>query len=452
MIPIRQVQAIIDGEVLSSNAEIFISADKHSSTSDLRPDIGIHLSDYPKYRTAQSRTKKLGPEKAFNFVTTALAIEVKFSASDDPFVDNFSVENPFENKTQGGFRTRGQMAKYSEETLWVQHRCFIYQIIIFDRWARIYRWDRSGAIVTARFDYVANPNFLGQFLWGFCHKDRAGQGLDPTVSHASVVERAAFERAIKQATEANEGVSDDVDPLDKRYPICKMMVSDGDRLRPYIVGRPSHVAPGPCGRGTRVYHAYDLEDRKVKILKDFWGVHHEDRMPEWEVYAELEAHSVPSVLKMTCGGFVESFDNIQVTKTQVVAGEFIGGHTIYGCIFDIFYHGRLVQDLAFEAQHLRNSEEYVRMLLDVLEGQGLLLSHMPTLHSHRFTGIAKAHDAGILHRDITFGNVLFFRGNNGQVHGFLNDWDHAAKIEQHGSFLPSRSVCGAVVLPFMQPL
>lgn len=324
------------------------------------------MSD-PRYKTAQSRTKEVGPDKPFDFVRTALAIEVKFNEADDPFVDNFSPSNPFENKSKKGCSTRGQMAKYGGETLSKQQRCFIYQILIFRQWARLYRWDHSGAVVTARFDYIADPETLGQFLWGYCNATPADQGLDPTVSRPTSLEKHVFKTALYAKFDSEETRPIAEHALDHDYQIVKMQVEDGENLRQFIVGRPAHIAPGPCGRATRVYYAYDLEDRGIKILKDFWSVHHPSRTPEWEVYQELQEHAVPSLLEMTCGGYVRSEGDIQITQTQGFLETSNGWHS--PCLkLETFAHGRLVQEPAYEAEYLVKSKEFVMLLLDVLKG------------------------------------------------------------------------------------
>lgn len=44
-------------------------------------------------------------------------------------------------------------------------------------------------------------------------------------------------------------------------------------------------------------------------------------------------------------------------------------------------------------------------------------------------GITKAKEAGVLHRDLSIGNILFERSESG-VEGVLIDWDHAQLVQQ----------------------
>src|SRR5882762_3345998 len=52
--------------------------------------------------------------------------------------------------------------------------------------ARFIRWDRDGATVTGRFDYIKEPQLLAGFFWRYAHLDRSQQGYDTSVSSATI--------------------------------------------------------------------------------------------------------------------------------------------------------------------------------------------------------------------------------------------------------------------------
>lgn len=79
-----------------------------------------------------------------------------------------------------------------------QHRLFVFQVILVKRSARFVRWDRSGAVITERFDYVANPETLAEFLWRFNHMSDEQRGFDPTATPATPKEKKRFEDAMKK--------------------------------------------------------------------------------------------------------------------------------------------------------------------------------------------------------------------------------------------------------------
>ena len=58
--------------------------------------------------------------------------------------------------------------------------------------ARLIRFDRSGAVVSEEFDYVAHPEVIGTFLFQLSSTGRADRGHDPMLSLASETEATTF--------------------------------------------------------------------------------------------------------------------------------------------------------------------------------------------------------------------------------------------------------------------
>ena len=59
-------------------------------------------------------------------------------------------------------------------------------------------------------------------------------------------------------------------------------------------------------------------------------------------------------------------------------------------------------------------------------------------HSHAFER------AQILHRDISAGNILVTKNDDGSPKGLLIDWELAKKMNEHGSRRPERTVSHSV--------
>lgn len=88
-------------------------------------------------------------------------VELKVHANDDPFKDAPGV---FENQSEAGTSTRGQMSLYAAAQLSRQHRLWIFSVGIFGKFARLFRWDRAGVVVSGRIDYQANPEVLAEYF------------------------------------------------------------------------------------------------------------------------------------------------------------------------------------------------------------------------------------------------------------------------------------------------
>ncbi|KIY64749.1 hypothetical protein CYLTODRAFT_314204, partial [Cylindrobasidium torrendii FP15055 ss-10] len=91
---------------------------------------------------------------------------------------------PFENNTQHGRHTRGQLASYAGATMSVQFRNHLLTILICKNFARFIRWDRSCAIVTRAFDYSKNPLLFFEFFARFSQLTREQRGLCPSIRPA----------------------------------------------------------------------------------------------------------------------------------------------------------------------------------------------------------------------------------------------------------------------------
>ena len=103
----------------------------------------------------------------------------KTEKQDDPFVMG---KNKVFGEAKAGRRKAnlGQIIVYASEIFLHQHRLFHFTVVILGVSARIIRWDRSGAVVSEKFNYKTKPHLLCQFLWRFCHLTDTQQGYDPS--------------------------------------------------------------------------------------------------------------------------------------------------------------------------------------------------------------------------------------------------------------------------------
>ncbi|KAG2363798.1 hypothetical protein BDR07DRAFT_1281251, partial [Suillus spraguei] len=166
---------------------------------------------------------------------------------------------------------------------------------------------------------------------------------------------------------------------------------------------PQPVAKGYplVGRWTRTCPAFDILNKTVVMFKDSWRVSIKDVLPEGETYRLLKLKKVRNVA--TCIAFHDVIHPVPQQNTQTVKfrnakwacpNQAVTPHTLHRLVLDIV--GEKLTD--FES-----SRQLVQSVRDAL-----------VAHHDAFE------NAKILHRDLSVGNIVIYRGK-----GFLIDWDLA---------------------------
>ncbi|KAI0089876.1 hypothetical protein BDY19DRAFT_992828 [Irpex rosettiformis] len=401
-----------------------------SSTKDsvtkIKPDVGIFASDIDA-SVLKSQTLSL----------MDIFVEIKPLKHQDAFHstmnDGATVENEriqsFLGTTDRSIKHRGQQIEYASQIMALQHRIHLFSVSIIGHYARLVRWDRAGACVSERFDYHdGSNNWIGEFLFRYANATPEERGFDPNVQRATAKEVAALAKAV----DAHLGKFD-YSPhqrpelkktTDPSYPAYKIRVKDqsSDKVSEYIICRPFFEVSSLCSRATRGYLALPVRNRtKLVFFKDTWRTDIEGMLSEAEVYAILRENKellplLPVVL--ACGDALLSDGQVQCTKTQdCVEGTQWVHHTAW--LRKLIRH-RVIQELAFPLHMVRNSKQLLEAIRNILKVIKLAY-----------------HEFGILHRDISIGNVMLNMG----FAGILNDWDHAihANVARQGH--PYRTVC-----------
>ncbi|KAJ8701095.1 hypothetical protein PTI98_004057 [Pleurotus ostreatus] len=78
-------------------------------------------------------------------------------------------------------------------------------VFVFHPFVRFIRWDRAGATITRRVNYVEDCTPLVRFLFLFGRLDRAGQGFDTTVQPASQAEVLEAKKHLKRFQDGSSG-------------------------------------------------------------------------------------------------------------------------------------------------------------------------------------------------------------------------------------------------------
>ncbi|KAL4080469.1 hypothetical protein J3A83DRAFT_4152873, partial [Scleroderma citrinum] len=338
-----------------------------------------------------------------------MSIEVKRSKSHDPFSD--ADNTPFEKNTEDGKLVRGQITAYATAQLGKQFRLFAFSVVIVGEMARILYWDRSGATVTRAFDYVQNPALLVQFFQRFASQTREGRGWDPSVTR---IDETCLPEAIPlpdiiPAARNALNLRSDSSMFCIQVPVSDdSSTADGSEFCHYIGGRPS-CPYSLIGRSTRAWRVFNVVTKRIVFLKDTWRIDADDIDPEGVTYRKLHAHNIPNIATVEASGdvgyrtVIQSLTHEPWSKVR----KSITGHI----------HYRLVlQEVGNRLDEFRCTRELVTAVRDSIRALAAALCL-----------------ANILHRDISFGNIIIFLDEQGYFKkGLLIDWDLCKDIMKLG--------------------
>ncbi|KAF8488032.1 hypothetical protein F5888DRAFT_1755852, partial [Russula emetica] len=366
----------------------------------LKPDCSVYMHG--------KRTKDDLDLSRVDFV-----IEMKSEA--DPFVlkvpsnprDHTSNSgddlNSFLHLTSGSRSNLGQITAYATAIMSAQYRTHTFSVLIMKDYARLIRWDRSGAVVTEPIYYNSQPH-LFDFLVRYGIADSEVRGHDSTVHSSSTPEEIALARAIVPELK-------DVESF-----LVLTIPDDSDRPseRRYIISSPEPRPDIPVGRWTRSLFALDVKERRCVLVKDSWRVLLKDIKPEGELYDLLHRGKVDNIPSCLSAGDVGA-DIYHQTQTHKVGNDMnykLTPHRHYRIVLGTI--GRKLEEF-------KCTREFVNAMYAALK-------------AHK-----AAHDIGILHRDISPGNILIACDDeldHNDPHeskiqgGLLIDWDLSKVIDR----------------------
>ncbi|KAJ8701089.1 hypothetical protein PTI98_004052 [Pleurotus ostreatus] len=302
---------------------------------------------------------------------------------------------PFETSTDIGKQTRGQLVTYAVEFCGRQHRTHLFLVYIYFPFARLIRFDRSGALVSKRFNFTKDCTPLIRFFHRFSKMTLAERGYDPTVRVASKKEYA-YARALLN----------DWAPQHER-PVFKMDVHDSktNRIHQFLVWGSLADPESPLGRATRGYPAVEvtnglLPGAQPMFLKEQWRSTALGQ--EIDTLRELNKEGVPYVPTLVCGGDLPG----QTTRTQDYVSEIERrGDKPIDCRVHVRF---VVSEVGFPIERFSSSKQLVQVVYHAFQA-----------HKVAYT------KCQLLHRDVSGGNILIQRNGN----GLLSDWDMAVKEE-----------------------
>ena len=207
----------------------------------------------------------------------------------------------------------------------VQHRVFLFMVLIIGRKFRFLRLDRAGIIATPSIDYYEHPHILCNILWRVSQLDDIALGLDPTVTRVLPGDldfsrmdflslRNPFDLDDAEGRIEESGLGGPLvfryvrslfaESLASGWPRHRVQVRDGKEMRDYLVGKPSFRSGEFLGRGTCGYVAYDCKTHRFVWLKDAWRASYMLAETEGDVLRKLNEAEVSNVPTLVCAGDV----------------------------------------------------------------------------------------------------------------------------------------------------
>ncbi|KAF8498954.1 hypothetical protein F5888DRAFT_1633507 [Russula emetica] len=284
-----------------------------------------------------------------------LFIEFKQWVDDDPFVlqprmsssDNTRPYNPFMKDSDLGRSTCGQITAYATLHMSVQYQTHVFFVLICGYYARLIRWDHSGAIITEPIIYNDSSSLFDFFI--------------------------CFDHALPRVAKPEE-IRDAVKAIKEFEELEKSQISM----------------------------------KRSIFMKDSWRLVKEGIPKEGDVYSRFKANAVPNVPHCLNSGDIGK-EIYHSTRTD----HFVNQNWNPNYVYDLTSHRHyrlILDDIGQPLDSFKCSQDMVRAVYAAL------------------TAYESAHNCGILHRDISPGNILITSDKTFEG-GLLIDWDLCKDIK-----------------------
>ncbi|KAI0753068.1 hypothetical protein C8Q80DRAFT_1335140 [Daedaleopsis nitida] len=296
------------------------------------------------------------------------------STKEDPVDDD---EPDFEPTAAKRKDSLGQILSYAELVFNCQQRTWLFMIIFLGDYPRIIRIDRAGLFATEKFNYKLEGDKLTDFLWRYSRMSAEERGHDTTAERVDPLDFLGKEMKKMAEPSKTPETRDYIRQLFKKSlnPNWSrwLLKVHRQRIERFLVGKPHFQAPGVAGRGTRG-------------SGDAWRVDRDGVEQE--------------------GAILQELNQIGVKNTW---------HK---------YHPDDADCPLKRHQHYRIVVREVGKPLDQFScSLQLVFALACCIEAHQ-----AANNAGIIHRDISAGNILLYQDDNGDWRGILNDWEMSKRV------------------------
>ncbi|KAJ6584589.1 hypothetical protein B0H19DRAFT_1227282 [Mycena capillaripes] len=330
------------------------------------------------------------------------------------------------NDSEESLKALVQLGKDARNLLMASSSCHVYLVTVFQKGrARLFRFDRAGFRATEAFNWFDEPTIFPTFLYRLYHPDSGHSrmhGQDDTISIPTDAEKKMVFESLCTHDFYNKMYSSEEEATTASLKIKAIRFTtgeDNERVSEVVdcftIGPALSYSDGLFGRATHVYRVV-LGDDIVKdaappvyALKDVWR--QACRRPEIDFYDAIAAYCDNQ--KISTAGMAECHGSVDLSvQTDDVPRTWNPAHHIT--------RSTVRDDAHFERCHMRVLLTPVGRRLETFKATKSLAEALYTAVLHHQI----AYDAGVLHRDISDGNVLFEEATE-KPKGFLLDWDYA---------------------------
>ncbi|EJF67468.1 hypothetical protein DICSQDRAFT_142985 [Dichomitus squalens LYAD-421 SS1] len=401
--------------------DISMSSSSDNLSTALRPDMGI----YPMEHICATSQEHSSLDTRVAWAWAEVLIEVKFDPKAAPFSSRHTPRSAFLPTGRERCLNRGQLVEYATEIFNRQHRQSLFMIHFTYDCARFLRFDRSGAVVSEEFDYIACPQLIGSFLSRLSRMGRAERGYDPTATLASEEQATTFRELHNRFHPDSATARGLGNAVADGWPIYLLTIdapfsSDGAAVRRgtspssrhFLVGKPASQSSSLVGKVAKGFVAYDMTNQQVVFIKDGWRPDSSEVQSEYETYLQLrEMASGELYIPTLLGGGDVTFDGQRQQTTSF--------NELSNLIPPLAHCRLIFKEICRPLEDFTNSYELVKAVTWAL-----------VAHSKAWR------QCGILHRDISIESILIYDSDdlglptpNGTIDQ-LSNWDIAMSWKQ----------------------